>query len=90
MELRLFDEKRQKIAVGDIIIFNDTVTGEQLSAEVTALERFPDFETLYAHYPKRALGYAENETADPEDMIAIYTKEKTEKYGTLAITVKVI
>ena len=42
IELRLNDEKRQKIAVGDTIVFTHTETQETLSAKVLALHKFPE------------------------------------------------
>ena len=40
IELRLYDEKRQKIKVGDDIIFTNTVTGERMCATVKKLHLF--------------------------------------------------
>ena len=34
IELRLFDEKRRKIQIGDIIEFSNTDTGEKIGAKV--------------------------------------------------------
>ena len=70
VELRLNDEKRQKIAVGDIIVFTHTETKETVSAKVVALHKFPDFEALYKALPLEKCGYAESElsTAHHTDM----------------------
>lgn len=47
IELRLFDEKRRKIQIGDIIEFSNTETGEKIGAKVSAQYVFDSFESLY-------------------------------------------
>ena len=59
VELRLNDEKRRAIQVGDHIVFNDS-----LEVEVVALHAYPDFERLYAAFPLSALGYLPDEEYD--------------------------
>ena len=44
-ELRLYDEKRQKIKLGDYIVFT-AENGERLTAKVTDILRFNDFAEL--------------------------------------------
>ena len=46
IEMRLYDEKRRQIAVGDTVTFR--CDGEELTVRVIALHRFPDFAALYA------------------------------------------
>lgn len=55
IELRLKDEKRQKIKVGDMIEFTQIETGEKLTAEVIALHRFGSFTELYQKLPLNAV-----------------------------------
>ena len=92
IELRLNDEKRQKIAVGDSIVFTHTETEETVSAKVVALHKFPDFEALYKALPLTKCGYAESElsTAHYTDMEQYYSKEKIQKYGALGIEICVL
>ncbi len=47
IELRLYDEKRREIQVGDTILFTNTENGEHLSVRVLALSVFDSFEELY-------------------------------------------
>ena len=47
IELRLNDEKRQRINVGDKIIFNLSSTYDIIIAHVKNLYKFSDFEGLY-------------------------------------------
>ena len=50
IELRLNDEKRQKINVGDSIEFTQIETGEKLTAEVIAIHRFELFNLNYSRH----------------------------------------
>ena len=87
IELRLYDEKRRKIAVGDTIVFTETETGERLAVTVTALHVFPSFYELYRALPLSDCGYteAELETASPDDMLAYYSLERQRQYGVVGI-----
>ncbi len=87
-ELRLYDEKRQKLRIGDTIKFTVTDNGqESLIKKVKGLHRFDSFTTLYETLPLDKCGYnCENlQNADPSDMEKYYTKEQQRKYGVLAI-----
>ncbi len=88
VELRLYDEKRKGIAVGDLITFTQTETGELLRMVVTGVHRFIDFFELYKKFDKISLGYTENEQASAEDMYAYYPREEIVKYGVVALSVK--
>ena len=90
VELRLNDEKRQLINKGDTIIFSNVNTHEEILALVTGIRTFPNFAELYLQYDKIAMGYDEDENASPEDMLLYYSDEKIQKYGVLAIEIKLI
>jgi ASC-1-like (ASCH) protein len=87
IELRLYDEKRRKIRVGDVIVFENTESGETLERIVSALHRFDSFEALYEALPLLRCGYTEADVKDahPSDMEAYYSKEEEAKYGVLGI-----
>ncbi|MBE6541334.1 MAG: methyltransferase domain-containing protein [Ruminococcaceae bacterium] len=87
IELRLFDEKRQKIKEGDIITFTNTVSHEQLRRVVKKLHRFDGFEELYKSLPLLQCGYtSENlEYASPSDMDEYYSVDEQKKYGVVGI-----
>ena len=88
IELRLNDEKRQAINIGDTIIFTNTEdSGMQISATVKALHKFRNFAELYDNLPLLKCGYTEDviDSAKPEDMNIYYSKELEEKYGALGI-----
>ncbi|MBR6039172.1 MAG: ASCH domain-containing protein [Clostridia bacterium] len=92
IELRLYDEKRRRIAVGDTIAFTETGTGETLCVTVTALHIFPSFDALYRALPLTKCGYTEAElpSASPDDMLAYYSKERQRQYGVVGIAVAVL
>ena len=92
IELRLNDEKRRKIAVGDTIAFTETETGERLRVTVTALHVFPSFDALYRALPLTKCGYTEAElsSASPDDMLTYYSAEQQREYGVVGIAVAVL
>jgi len=87
IELRLYDEKRQKIKVGDRIVFTDNATGETLNTTVVNLHRFNSFNELYKSLPLLKCGYtAENiDKATPDDMEQYYSVNEQNKYGVVGI-----
>lgn len=89
IELRLFDEKRQKIKADDSIVFTETVTGEKLSVKVEKLHRFDSFDALYKSLPLRKCGYTEETiiNAKPSDMDEYYSAEEQKKYGVVGIEI---
>lgn len=89
IEMRLCDEKRSLISVGDIIEFTNTKNGEILGCIVTNLYKYKNFDELYRHHDKISIGYAADEIADPRDMLTYYSAEKIETYGVLGIEVEI-
>lgn len=87
IEMRLFDEKRKLIKIGDLIEFENKDTHEKITCKVVNLFRFKNFEELYAHFDKSKLGYFDNEIAKPSDMNIYYSKEKIDTYGVLGIEI---
>ena len=81
IEMRLYDEKRRQIAVGDTITFR--CEEEELTVRVIALHRFPDFAALYATLPHSKLG-----SDDPQDMEQYYSRAEQQRYGVLGIEIE--
>lgn len=89
IELRLNDEKRQQVQVGDFIEFTMLDdTAQKLTVRVTALYHFNSFAELYAALPKEKLGYAPNEMPVPDHMDAYYPRDNQEEYGVLGIELR--
>ena len=90
VEMRLYDERRSKIKVGDFIVFENETTKEKIAVKVIKTNRFKSFKELYEFYPKTRIGYLENEIAHPDDMGQYYSAEKREKYDAFAIEMELI
>ena len=90
IEMRLYDEKRKLVNLGDIIEFTNITTGEKITAQVEHLYLYPSFEELYKNHNKIDLGYKQNEIASPKDMSKYYPQEEQEKFGVVGIKIKLI
>ena len=93
IELRLWDEKRSQIKVGDTLVFVHTGDAARtLTARVTALHLFPDFAALYAALPLDRCGYLPEEiaTASPADMNVYYSAERQALYGVVGIEIALL
>ncbi len=92
IELRLYDEKRQKIKAGDTIFFTNNATGEVLKVKVVKLHLFPSFEELYRTLPLLQCGYRleDVDKATPADMEAYYSPEQQTQYGVVGIEISIM
>lgn len=87
IEMRLYDEKRKVLLVGDEIVFTNNQNQETLTCTIEDLKTFKSFKELYDYYPKELLGYREDEEASFEDMYLYYKKEQIDLYGVIAIKI---
>lgn len=83
IELRLYDEKRQKILIGDLIQFINIDNKNVLSTKVKNIFIYKDFD-------KMSIGYKEDEIANYKDMEQYYSIEDIEKYGVIGIEIQLI
>lgn len=90
IEMRLFDEKRSKINIGDVIEFTNISNGEIMKVKVLNLYKFSTFADLYKNFDKVKLGYKENELAKPEDMEKYYAADEINKYGVVGIEINLL
>ncbi len=90
IELRLYDEKRQKIKVGDKINFADTDNkDDNFTASVVNLHKAENFEKLCETIKPQNAGFSsQNELITT--MEQFYSQESQKKYGVLGIEVKKI
>lgn len=91
IELRLYDEKRQQIQLGDTIHFlKEPELVESFDAKVEGLLRYDSFNDLFNDFDISLLA---DKSMTKEELLHVleefYTKEKQEKYGVLGIKVKV-
>lgn len=93
VELRLNDEKRKQISVGDTIkLINTEDSNDTLRVKVVDLFLFSSFAELYDNLPLLNCGYNEDNinTASPEDMEMYYSREKQNKYGVVGIEISLL
>lgn len=93
IELRLYDEKRKLISVGDTIKFVSTDNpGDTLLVRAKELFVFDSFEELYNNLPLTECGYTEENVsdADPADMEVYYSKERQSRYGVVGIKLSLL
>lgn len=90
IELRLNDEKRQKINIGDTICFQCSEINSIICAKVIKLHKFSDFEELYKALPLEKCGYSNDDlkTAHYKDMEKYYTESQIQEYGVLGIELR--
>lgn len=91
-ELRLNDDKRRKIEIGDEILFTNNATGQTLLTKVLGKEIFPDFAALYRALPLLECGYTEETlpAASPKDMEAYYSPAEQRKFGVVGIRLELL
>lgn len=91
-EIRLNDEKRRLINVGDVLIFNkEPELKEKIATEVKELVYFNSFEELLNTLPVEKIGFKSMDKQSIKDVYyQFYSKEDENKYGVVAIKVKVI
>lgn len=93
IELRLWDEKRQTISVGDILIFQNTEdASNSISCRVQKLHIFDTFEKLYQVLPLEKCGYLPSEipNASPKDMEIYYSATELEHYRVVGIEIQLL
>ena len=89
IESRLYDTKRQKIQIGDRIIFTNRDNSEQtVTAEVVGLLRYATFRDLFSHNNPRKFGgdnveWLENQISE------FYSIEDQKIYGAIGIEFRV-
>ena len=89
IESRLYDAKRQKIQIGDRIIFTNRDNSEQtVTTEVVGLLRYATFRDLFSHNNPRKFGgdnveWLENQISE------FYSIEDQKIYGVIGIEFKV-
>ena len=88
IEMRLYDDKRQMIQIGDEIEFTSRTSGEKQVTEVIGIHLYNSFEEIYRDYDKVSLGYDIDEEASFTDLEKYYSKEEQKKFGVIGIEIK--
>ena len=89
-EIRLYDEKRKLLSVGDQLNFIASESGETIKTTITELIFFSSFKEMIKSLNSKDIGF-ENKT--DEEIFStyrqFYSSEQEQKYGVLAIKVEV-
>ncbi len=88
LEIRLYDEKRQQIKVGDTITFKKLPElTEELTKKVIGYVVFTDFVTLFSNVDGKRAGWIETDTPESmaKDMEKYYPIEKQQEFGVMGI-----
>ncbi len=90
IELRLYDEKRKKIAIGDTIIFKKEPDLETtMKVKVIGLLRYNTFEELFEDFDIEIMA---DKSMTKKELLNVleefYTPEKQKKYGVVGIRIK--
>ncbi len=93
IEIRLYDEKRRKVGVGDTIVFSKLPEKtEKLRVSVAGLSIFGSFRELLSAFDGPKFGHGKG--IGIEDRIQLqrehYTEEEERKYGVVGIHIKLI
>jgi len=88
IELRLYDEKRQLIHIGDTILFSDLSNQtDNFSATVLNLHKAQNFDDLCSKISPIQAGFSSKEEL-LQTMTTFYSPENQQKYGVIGIEVK--
>ena len=87
IEVRVNDEKRRKLKVGDTLVFlKRPLEDESIKAKVIGLEYYDNFIELVNHYDMKRI-YLDGYTKENylKEMARFYTDEEQKEYGVVAI-----
>ena len=90
IELRLYDEKRSQIELGDIIEFSKS-KNDKLKAEVIGLLHYKSFKDLFEDFDISILADASMTKEELLDILSeFYAPEKQAQYGVVGIRLKML
>ena len=92
IEIRLFDEKRQQIKLGDIIRFSkESSLSDSFEVRVVGLLRYSSFEDMLNDFDISVLA---DKSISREELIDVleqfYSKDKQKEYGVLGIRIELL
>lgn len=92
VELRLYDEKRRNINIGDRIVFsNSDEEDKKIAVTVKALYRYASFKELFEEIPIEKCGNSSDMTIDEviDGLRTYYSEEEEKQYGVLGIKIEI-
>lgn len=92
VEVRLYDNKRRKLKLGDMIKFTKIPdSSETITVEVIGLSKYPTFKKMYESIPAHdldAVGGSIDEMV--ERTYQLYSPDREREWGTVAISIKLL
>ena len=89
IELRLYDEKRKNIKIGDIIIITNAQTNEEFEVKVVGLLQYSSFKEMFNDFDIEILA---DKSMTKEELMneleKFYPIEKQKQYNVLGIRVE--
>ena len=90
IESRLYDEKRQRVNIGDQIEFSNTDNStEKINTKVEALYRYKSFNKMFSDFPSTYFGGSSKEEL-LTGIKKFYSEEGQKKYGVVGIKLSII
>lgn len=91
IEIRLNDEKRKDLKIGDVIVFQkESELKEELYTQIVNLRVKRNFKELIENLEiSEYSDKSESEENFLHDLYKFYTKEQEEKYGVVGIQIKI-
>ena len=91
IEIRLNDEKRKELKIGDLIVFQkESELKEELYTQIVNLRVKRNFKELIENLEiSEYSDKSESEENFLHDLYKFYTKEQEEKYGVVGIQIKI-
>lgn len=92
VEVRVYDDKRKRMKIGDeIIFFKRPIEEEKIITKIVGLKTFKNFKDLVNEYDIERLYL---DTFSKDDFVKLlgrfYSEEEQEKYGVVAIEFEVL
>ena len=89
VEMRLYDEKRRLMNIGDHIEFSLRPNGvDQLRAEIVSLDVFNSFKEAFNNYPPAQ--YGSEHSDEWQLMYKYYSPQEEVRYGVVGVRIKKI
>lgn len=92
IELRLNDEKRQNMKIGDVLTFyKQPLLEESFKTKITDLIYFDSFNDAISNLPFELIADKDDNKGNLlNDLNIIYSKEKQESYGVIGIKLELL
>lgn len=89
IEPRLNDDAHKKVRLGDLLLFTDRTTGQELLAKVVGVLRYPSFVELFNAFPPSHFG-ATNMQAAIDEVRQWYSPQSEKAHGVLGLKLHIL